>query len=224
MPQGQWTMDDLKTDTAEKEAEKPSILSDFFALSGGFWRGESAMRAWTLTFLVIASQLAQIGGQVGLNAWNRIFFDALERKDLAEVWVAIAWVPFVVAGIAASVSALVVTRMLFQTRWREWLTDRIAGWWIADQRYYRLGFIAPNQSAPEYRIADDVRLARGGGGGGGGGGGRGSGAAAAAADAPSPDGANAPPAQVGGGGAVGRGRVDDVPRAGEAAAQGGGGR
>jgi len=159
MPQGQWTMDDLKTDTTEKEAEKPSILSDFFALSGGFWRGESAMRAWTLTFLVIASQLAQIGGQVGLNAWNRIFFDALERKDLAEVWVAIAWVPFVVAGIAASVSALVVTRMLFQTRWREWLTDRIAGWWIADQRYYRLGFIAPNQSAPEYRIADDVRLA-----------------------------------------------------------------
>lgn len=153
-------MDDLKTNTTtEKEAEKPSILSDFFALAGGFWRGDSAMRAWTLTFLVIASQLAQIGGQVGLNAWNRIFFDALERKDLAAVWVAIAWVPFVVAGIAASVSALVVTRMLFQTRWREWLTDRIAGWWIADQRYYRLGFVAPNQSAPEYRIADDVRLA-----------------------------------------------------------------
>jgi vitamin B12/bleomycin/antimicrobial peptide transport system ATP-binding/permease protein len=48
--------------------------------------------------------------------------------------------------------------MLLQARWRQWLTDRIAGWWIADQRYYRLGFVAPEQTAPEYRIADDVRL------------------------------------------------------------------
>ncbi|MDH7798769.1 MULTISPECIES: ABC transporter ATP-binding protein/permease [unclassified Beijerinckia] len=153
-------MDDLKTSSANQEkSETPPIIRNFFSLSGGFWRGESALRAWTLTFLVVASQLAQIGGQVGLNAWNRIFFDALEHKSLPDVWVAIAWVPFVVIGIAASVSALVVTRMLFQTRWREWLTNHIAGWWIADQRYYRLGFVAPNQSAPEYRIADDVRLA-----------------------------------------------------------------
>ena len=44
-------------------------------------------------------------------------------------------------------------------RWREYLTRRLAGWWIADQRYYRLQFVAKEQAAPEYRIAEDVRLA-----------------------------------------------------------------
>jgi putative ATP-binding cassette transporter len=49
--------------------------------------------------------------------------------------------------------------MLLQMRWREYLTRRLAGWWIADQRYYRLQFVAKEQAAPEYRIAEDVRLA-----------------------------------------------------------------
>ncbi|MBA4335996.1 MAG: ABC transporter ATP-binding protein, partial [Methylobacterium sp.] len=56
-------------------------------------------------------------------------------------------------------SALVISRMLLQMRWREYLTRRLAGWWIADQRYYRLQFVAREQAAPEYRIAEDIRLA-----------------------------------------------------------------
>jgi ABC-type uncharacterized transport system fused permease/ATPase subunit len=49
--------------------------------------------------------------------------------------------------------------MLLQARWREHLTRLISGWWIADQRYYRLGLLSRIKSAPEYRIAEDVRLA-----------------------------------------------------------------
>ncbi len=56
-------------------------------------------------------------------------------------------------------SGLVVSRMWLQVRWREWVTDRLAGWWIADQRYYRLGFLDSEHKAPEFRIAEDVRIA-----------------------------------------------------------------
>ncbi len=134
-------------------------MRSFFALASGYWRGPNAVGAWLLTVVVLVFLVAQIASQVAINAWGRTFFDALEKKDMAAVSVAIGWLPLVIAIAALCLSGLVVTRMLFQTRWREWVTNRIAGWWIADQRYYRLGFTSPEQSAPEYRIAEDVRLA-----------------------------------------------------------------
>lgn len=112
-----------------------------------------------LTGCVLAFLVAQIATQVAINSWSRAFFDALESKNLAAVSSAIWDLPLVIAAASLCLSGLVVTRMLFQTRWREWMTNRIAGWWIADQRYYRLGFTAPDQTAPEFRIAEDVRLA-----------------------------------------------------------------
>ncbi len=133
-------------------------MRQFFSSALRFWRGKTALRAWTLTIVVLCFAAAQIATAVGINAWNRLFFDALEKKDLAAVWQAVGWLPILVAVSAFVVSGLVISRMLLQTRWREFLTRRMAGWWIADQRYYRLQFIDKQQSAPEYRIADDVRL------------------------------------------------------------------
>lgn len=135
-----------------------SRLRQFFRVALRFWTGEHRLRAWALTGLVLLFVAAQLSAAVGVNFWNRAFFDALEKRDIARIWTAIAWLPPVVAAAALSLSCLVISRMLMQMRWREWLTHRLAGWWIADQRYYRLQFVVPDQSAPEYRIAEDVRL------------------------------------------------------------------
>ena len=136
-----------------------SRMRQFFRVALRFWTGESRLRAWLLTLLVLFCVAAQLAAAVGVNAWNRLFFDALEKRDVAAVWSVVGWLPLLVAGSALALSCLVISRMLLQVRWREWLTRHIAGWWIADQRYYRLQFVAREQSAPEYRIADDVRLA-----------------------------------------------------------------
>ena len=145
-------------DEFDRPSGERSTMRQFFSSALRFWRGKTALRAWTLTILVLCFAAAQIATAVGINAWNRLFFDALEKKDLAAVWQAVGWLPILVAVSAFVVSGLVISRMLLQTRWREFLTRRMAGWWIADQRYYRLQFIDKQQSAPEYRIADDVRL------------------------------------------------------------------
>ncbi len=131
----------------------------FFAAALPFWSGETKLRAWVLTILVLCFVAAQIGTAVGVNTWSRVFFDALERRDSAAAWHIATWLPLLVAVSALTLSALVISRMLLQMRWREYLTRRLAGWWIADQRYYRLQFVAKEQAAPEYRIAEDVRLA-----------------------------------------------------------------
>jgi putative ATP-binding cassette transporter len=145
--------------TETSTVPRRSRMRQFFRVALRFWTGESRLRAWTLTLLVLFFVAAQLAAAVGINAWNRLFFDALEKRDVAAVWSAISWLPLLVAGSALALSCLVISRMMLQVRWREWLTRHIAGWWIADQRYYRLQFIAREQSAPEYRIADDVRLA-----------------------------------------------------------------
>jgi putative ATP-binding cassette transporter len=131
----------------------------FFAAALPFWSGDTKLRAWVLTILVLSFVAAQIGTAVAVNTWSRIFFDALERRDSAAAWHIATWLPLLVAVSALTLSALVISRMLLQMRWREYLTRRLAGWWIADQRYYRLQFVAREQAAPEYRIAEDVRLA-----------------------------------------------------------------
>ncbi|MBX9875101.1 MAG: ABC transporter ATP-binding protein/permease, partial [Beijerinckiaceae bacterium] len=136
-----------------------SRMRRFFAAALPFWSGETKLRAWVLTILVLSFVAAQIGTAVAVNTWSRIFFDALERRDSAAAWHIATWLPLLVAVSALTLSALVISRMLLQMRWREYLTRRLAGWWIADQRYYRLQFVAREQAAPEYRIAEDVRLA-----------------------------------------------------------------
>ena len=136
-----------------------SRMRRFFAVALPFWKGKTRLRAWGLTVVVLAFVAAQIATAVGVNSWNRLFFDALEKRDVAAAWSAAAWLPLLIAASALSLSALVISRMLLQMRWREYLTRRLAGWWIADQRYYRLQFVAKEQAAPEYRIAEDVRLA-----------------------------------------------------------------
>ncbi len=136
-----------------------SRMRQFFRVALRFWIGESRLRAWGLTALVLFFVATQLGAAVGVNAWNRLFFDALEKRSVGDIWAAVAWLPLIVVGFALSLSCLVISRMLLQMRWREWLTRHLAGWWIADQRYYRLQFIAQEQTAPEYRIAEDARLA-----------------------------------------------------------------
>lgn len=136
-----------------------SRMRRFFATALPFWAGETRLRAWVLTVTVLFFVAAQNATAVGVNTWNRLFFDALEKRDVAAVWLVVAWLPLLVAASALTLSALVISRMLLQTRWREYLTRRLAGWWIADQRYYRMQFTAREQAAPEYRIAEDARLA-----------------------------------------------------------------
>lgn len=163
MTQQKAAQDKIETEAAETTSAKTSPprsrMAAFFRVALRFWAGYSARRAWVLTVVVLVFAFAQIASQVGMNGWNRLFFDALEKRDMGAVITAIGLLPLLIAALSLTMSGLVVSRMLLQVRWREWLTNRLAGWWIADQRYYRLGFLDTENTAPEFRIAEDVRIA-----------------------------------------------------------------
>jgi len=151
------------SDTTGPEAQNfsldPKVAKDFCVLSGGFWTGATASRAWLLTFALAASLLLSTGATVAMNHWNRWFFDALERKDVATVTEAVAVFLAIVATMAAIGVAIVVTRETLQVRWRQWLVETVLGRWLDRERYYRLNAQGIEPPNPEYRISDDTRWA-----------------------------------------------------------------
>ena len=131
----------------------------FWDSASGFWRGLAAWRIWLLCALLFALVVLQLYVQFRFNYWNRNFFDALERREPEELRAQVLLLlPLCGASIALAVTS-VWGRMTVQRRWREWLTTHLIGYWIADDRYARLARIEGQRQIPEYRIAEDVRIA-----------------------------------------------------------------
>jgi putative ATP-binding cassette transporter len=145
--------------TLSRKRDARRRLFRFVDLAMGFWSGDDARRAWRLTAVVAACVALQLAAQVGLNVWSRSFFDALDHRSAEAVARNAFILPFLALCSGLSVSAALVSKMTMQLRWREWLARKIAGWWIEDQRYYRLNVANAALTAPESRISDDVRLA-----------------------------------------------------------------
>jgi vitamin B12/bleomycin/antimicrobial peptide transport system ATP-binding/permease protein len=50
-------------------------------------------------------------------------------------------------------------RMTMQRTWRAWLSSHLYDYWLENDRYVRLRFVAGDHQTPEYRIAEDARVA-----------------------------------------------------------------
>ena len=148
-----------KTSRIDKRPRPPGTVRLYRALAGGYWRGPTARTAWTLTIGTVGLVIAAISVQYGVNTWNKFFFNAMEQKQQNVVLTAIGL--FAVLAVAsASISVFqLIARMRLQVLWRQWLTDRLTKRWLEEQRFYRLSIAAPDLDAPEFRIADDARVA-----------------------------------------------------------------
>jgi vitamin B12/bleomycin/antimicrobial peptide transport system ATP-binding/permease protein len=146
-------------DQAYVAPDEGQLLSRFWQSASGFWKGRSAWRAWPLVVLLVATVLLQLWVQYGLNFWNRDFFDAIGRRDAAGLWEqALRFVPLAAASIFLAIVS-VWGRMTMQRTWREWLSNRLYDYWLEKDHYIRLRFVPGDHQNPEFRIAEDVRIA-----------------------------------------------------------------
>jgi putative ATP-binding cassette transporter len=147
-------------DTSQRAGEsfRPAELATFFRLSARFWRAEKRWLAWSLGIGIVVLTLAALFFQLRLNAWNRDFFDAVERRDWAGVTAQLSvFVWLVIFGIGVAV-AFVYARMTLQVRWREWVTMRLLRAWMTRGHAYQLDIGDTELRNPEYRIASDIRI------------------------------------------------------------------
>jgi putative ATP-binding cassette transporter len=144
---------------AAAASERPFSARLFLNRAVGFWTGPDSRNAWLWTSGALVLVFANLAVNVGINRWNKWFFDALERKDGSTLWTAVLVIVVLVALGAAFAVAMVWCRMTLQVKWRQWLTGEMLARWLSEQRYYRLAVTDEDQINPEYRIADDLRLA-----------------------------------------------------------------
>lgn len=137
----------------------PRVAGAFLRFAGGFWRGPTAARAWMLTVGLGLCLTLSTAVTVGLNRWQRWFFDALERKDADTAALAVLVFLAIIAAMAAIGVGIVLTRESLQVRWRAWIVERLLGLWIGKHRFYQLAATHTEPDNPEYRISDDTRWA-----------------------------------------------------------------
>jgi len=135
------------------------LLRRFWQTARRFWSERRRAVAWSLSGGLLLVVLLNITASYGMNLWNRAIFDALQNKNGHAVFLlSMIYFALLAASVGVNV-AQVYGRMTLQRRWRRWLTDSIIDRWLTSGRYYQLNLVSGDHQNPEYRIADDVRIA-----------------------------------------------------------------
>ena len=138
---------------------QPGRASIFLRIVASFWTGPSRAIAWVLASALLVLVLVSVSLQSLINTWNAAFFNALEKKAQSELtpllWQFAGYV--LIAGLVMAVT--VVVRMYLMVHLRKWVTTAIYKHWLDSGAYLRLDRNAAGAETPEFRIADDVRVA-----------------------------------------------------------------
>src|SRR6187455_247945 len=149
---------ELSPEEAE-QARKDYLLTRFWISARGYWGSNGDRLAWLFTIGLLILIVVNVGFQYGINVWNRAIFDAIEKRDSASVYyLSAVFFPLAVGSVLLGV-AQVFGRMGIQRRWRAWLTNAVISRWLANGRYYQLNLVGGDHKNPEYRIAEDLRIA-----------------------------------------------------------------
>jgi vitamin B12/bleomycin/antimicrobial peptide transport system ATP-binding/permease protein len=143
----------------ENRERRRVLLRRFWQSAVGYWRAGGDRLSWILVGTIVLSIFLNLGTSYGMNVWSRAIFDGMERHDGHTVFVlSILYFPL----LAASVVFMLIqvwSRMTTQRRWRAWVNNHLLDRWLAGGRYYQLNLVSGDHQNPEYRIADDVRIA-----------------------------------------------------------------
>jgi len=149
---------ELSPEEAE-EARKDYLLTRFWISARGYWGKKGGQLAWIFSIGLAILIVGNVAFQYGINVWNRAIFDAIEKRDSATVFYLTAvFFPLAIGSVLIGV-AQVYARMGIQRRWRAWLTSSVLTRWLANGRYYQLNLVGGDHKNPEYRIAEDLRIA-----------------------------------------------------------------
>ena len=149
---------ELSPEEAE-QARKEYLLTRFWISARGYWGKNGDRLAWPFSILLLILIIAYVGFQYGINVWNRAIFDAIEKRDAGTVFhLSAVFFPLAIGSVVLAV-AQVFTRIGIQRRWRAWLTNAVVSRWLTNGRYYQLNLVSGDHKNPEYRIAEDLRIA-----------------------------------------------------------------
>jgi vitamin B12/bleomycin/antimicrobial peptide transport system ATP-binding/permease protein len=161
---------DDKGSDEKPESQKPT-LPNLHPIEGGvrdlvhqchefliaLWLSPGRRSLALLTIGMVLVVCATAAAQVGLNAWNRPFYEAIAERNFP----AFLYQLLIFAAIAASLLVLNVAqawlREMIKLQSREWLTRDLFGEWLKPGRPTRLAGAGEIGVNPDQRIHEDAR-------------------------------------------------------------------
>src|SRR5260370_36910224 len=142
-----------------KRPEQSHSLLRFWENATGFWGKRVTRLSWILSGILLLTIVLNLVTSYSMNVWTRGIFDALQERDSHTIlFLSMVYLPLLAASVVFSVLQ-VYARMTIQRRWREWLTNQLINRWLKNGRYYHLNLVSNAPKNPEYRVADDIRIA-----------------------------------------------------------------
>ena len=148
---------------ATKLALVRSTTRKVWALTVPYFRSEERWKARGLLLAIVLLNLGAVYMLVQINEWNRLFYDALEKRDQPVFWTQLARFTYLAFGyIVIAVYRFYLTQLL-EMRWRAWMTAHYLERWLSGKAFYRMelarfspGAVAPDN--PDQRIQEDLNL------------------------------------------------------------------
>ena len=133
-------------------------LRTFLSLALPYFRSEDRWPGRFLLAGVIAAELGLVYVAVAITNWNAGFFNALEKRSWELMSPELVNFCFLVVGAVVTGMAQYYFGQALTIRWRQWMTQRYVGIWMAKARHYRINFVNQNVDNIHLRIANDVFL------------------------------------------------------------------
>jgi putative ATP-binding cassette transporter len=133
-------------------------LRTFLHLALPYFRSEDRLKGSLLLAGVIGAELGLVFVAVAVINWNARFFNALEEKSWNSLAPELVILCFLVVGAVIVGMAQYYFGQTLTIRWRQWMTERYVGMWMADGRHYRINFVDQSIDNIHLRIANDVFL------------------------------------------------------------------
>ncbi|MGE0093509.1 MAG: ABC transporter ATP-binding protein/permease [Alphaproteobacteria bacterium] len=134
------------------------FLRDLWALTRPYWFSEERWSARGLLAVILAMNLGMVYLSVLFNEWYRLFYDALEARDVPAFWHQIGRFGMLAAIFIVIAVYQIYLRQMLMIRWRRWLTGRYLHEWLDRQTYYRMQLSGRSSDNPDQRISEDLRL------------------------------------------------------------------
>ena len=135
-----------------------------WALSLPYFQSDQKWKARALLIVVMALNLFYVYVSVQFNEWYRVFYDALQNKQVDVFWAQIRWFcVLAVLNIVVQVYKLYLTQRL-ELNWREWMTRYYLTRWTSNKAFYQmeLARYTPQSETspdnPDQRIQEDIKL------------------------------------------------------------------
>jgi putative ATP-binding cassette transporter len=153
----------IRMNTRDKITAAKTTMRRVWALTTPYFSSSEKWKARGMLAAIVLLNLAAVYMLVLMNEWNRLFYNALEKRDQAVFWAQLLRFSYLAFGyIVIAVYKFYLTQLL-EMRWRAWMTRHYLQRWLSGQAFYRMElarYSGANDTPdnPDQRIQEDLNL------------------------------------------------------------------